>query len=178
MAGTVSVNNFPATQPVSGPLTDTQLRAAAVPVSGPLTDTQLRATAVPVSGPLTDAQLRATAVTVSGPLTDTQLRAAPVPVTVTSSATTPSTSAAVTAIASNTSATAVLATNAARKSASYFNDSSQVCYLKSGAGASASSYTVKIPPQGYYEMQLPIYVGAVTAAWAAVDGNLLVTEYT
>lgn len=35
--------------PVSGPLTDTQLRASPVPVSGPLTDTQLRATPVPVS---------------------------------------------------------------------------------------------------------------------------------
>lgn len=41
---------------VTGPLTDTQLRATPVPVSGtvtatgPLTDTQLRATAVPVSG--------------------------------------------------------------------------------------------------------------------------------
>jgi hypothetical protein len=51
--------------PVTGPLTDTQLRATAVPVTGPLTDTQLRATAVPVSGPLTDAQLRATAVPVT-----------------------------------------------------------------------------------------------------------------
>jgi len=50
------------TQPVIGPLTDTQLRASAVPVSfptpfptqpvvGPLTDTQLRASAVPVSFP-------------------------------------------------------------------------------------------------------------------------------
>lgn len=38
---------------------------SAVPVSGPLTDTQLRATSVPVSGPLTDAQLRAVAVPVS-----------------------------------------------------------------------------------------------------------------
>jgi hypothetical protein len=66
--------------PVSGPLTDTQLRAAAVPVSGPLTDSQLRATAVPVSGPLTDTQLRASAVPVSGPLTDVQLRASAVPV--------------------------------------------------------------------------------------------------
>lgn len=90
--------------PVSGPLTDTQLRATPVPISGtvavsgsvavtgPLTDTQLRATAVPVSGPLTDTQLRASAVPVSGtvaisgtvpvsgPLTDTQLRATPVPV--------------------------------------------------------------------------------------------------
>lgn len=74
------------TQPVSGPLTDAQLRATAVPVSGPLTDAQLRATPVPVSGsitatgPLTDTQLRASAVPVSGPLTDTQLRASAVPV--------------------------------------------------------------------------------------------------
>jgi hypothetical protein len=37
-------------QPVSGPLTDAQLRATPVPVSGPLTDAQLRATPVPVSG--------------------------------------------------------------------------------------------------------------------------------
>ena len=72
--------------PVSGPLTDAELRATAVPVSGPLTDTQLRATAVPVSGtvtasgPLTDTQLRATAVPVSGPLTDTQIRATALPV--------------------------------------------------------------------------------------------------
>jgi hypothetical protein len=80
----VTVGN--ASLAVTGPLTDTQLRASAVnvtvsnasvpvtgtfwqatqPVSGPLTDTQLRATAVPVSGPLTDTQLRATAVPVSG----------------------------------------------------------------------------------------------------------------
>lgn len=38
------------TLPVSGPLTDTQLRASAVPVSGPLTDAQLRAAIVPVAG--------------------------------------------------------------------------------------------------------------------------------
>ena len=50
---------------VTGPLTDTELRASAVPVSGPLTDSQLRASPVSVSGPLTDAQLRATAVPVS-----------------------------------------------------------------------------------------------------------------
>lgn len=83
----VTVGN--ASLAVTGPLTDTQLRASAVgvtvsnatlavtgtfwqatqPVSGPLTDTQLRATAVPVSGPLTDTQLRATAVPVSGTVT-------------------------------------------------------------------------------------------------------------
>lgn len=35
-------------QPATNPLTDAQLRAAALPVSGPLTDAQLRATDVPV----------------------------------------------------------------------------------------------------------------------------------
>lgn len=69
-----------ATVAVSGPLTDTQLRATAVPVSGPLTDTQIRATALPVSGPLTDTQIRATALPVSGPLTDAQLRAVALPI--------------------------------------------------------------------------------------------------
>jgi len=33
VTGTVAVSNLPATQPVSGPLTDTQLRATALPVS-------------------------------------------------------------------------------------------------------------------------------------------------
>lgn len=96
----VVVRNIPSgTQAVSGPLTDTQLRASGVPVAGPVTDTQLRASAVPVSlsggsvsvtnfpgtqpvsGPLTDTQLRANNVGVTGPLTDTQLRASGVPVT-------------------------------------------------------------------------------------------------
>jgi len=70
----VDVSRVQGTVAVSGPLTDTQLRASAVPVSGPLTDTQLRATPVPISGTvstggLTDTQLRATAVPVSGTVT-------------------------------------------------------------------------------------------------------------
>lgn len=47
----MTVSNFPSNQAVSGPLTNTELRAAAVSVSGPLTDTQLRASAVPVAQP-------------------------------------------------------------------------------------------------------------------------------
>ena len=78
----VSVSNFPATQAVSGPLTDTQLRAADVKVS--LDGEQVAVSNFPasqvVTGPLTDSQLRAAAVPVSGPLTDTQLRAADVKV--------------------------------------------------------------------------------------------------
>lgn len=68
----LKVDGSAVTQPVSGPLTDAQLRASAVPVSGPLTDAQLRASAVPVSGPLTDAQLRAAVVPISGTVTSNQ----------------------------------------------------------------------------------------------------------
>ena len=58
-----------ATQPVSGPLTDTQLRATPVPVS--LTSTTITGT-VAVTGPLTDTQLRATPVPVSGTISAAQ----------------------------------------------------------------------------------------------------------
>lgn len=66
--------------PVTGPLTDAQLRATPVDVLGPLTDAELRAVPVDVLGPLTDAELRATPVDVLGPLTDVELRATPVDV--------------------------------------------------------------------------------------------------
>lgn len=55
--GRLKVDGSGVTQPVSGPLTDTQLRASAVPVSGPLTDTQLRASAVPISAANLDVAL-------------------------------------------------------------------------------------------------------------------------
>lgn len=82
--------------PVTGPLTDTQLRTTPVPVSlssavtvssgtvqvssGVVTVANGAGAPVPVSGPVTDAELRASAISVSGPLTNTQLRASAVPV--------------------------------------------------------------------------------------------------
>jgi hypothetical protein len=72
----VSGTFWQATQPVSGPLTDAQLRAVAVPVSG----TFWQATQ-PVS--LTSTTITGS-VAVTGPLTDVQLRATPVPVSLTS----------------------------------------------------------------------------------------------
>jgi hypothetical protein len=73
VSGTVAVSSVAGSVAVTGPVTDTQLRASPVPVSGPLTDTQLRASAVAVDA-------SGSTVPVSGPLTDTQLRAAAVPV--------------------------------------------------------------------------------------------------
>jgi len=90
ISGTVAVSNFPATQPVSGSVTVSNFPATqpvsiatmpSTPVTGPLTDAQLRATAVPVSGTFFQAtQPVSGTVTATGPLTDTQLRASAVPV--------------------------------------------------------------------------------------------------
>lgn len=79
----VSVSNFPATQAVSGPLTDTQLRLTPVPISGTvttggLTDTQIRATALPVSGTFFQATQPVSAVSLplpAGASTETTLAA-------------------------------------------------------------------------------------------------------
>ncbi len=82
---------------VSGPLTDTQLRASAVPVSGtffqatqpvsgtvtatgPITNAELRAASVAVAGPITNVELRASSVSVIGPMTNAELRASAVAV--------------------------------------------------------------------------------------------------
>lgn len=115
ISGSVSILNFPASQavtgtfwqavqPVSGPLTNAELRASPVPVSGLLTDVQLRASAVPVSGVFFQAvqpvsgtffqttqpvsgTITANIGTSGSLLTDTQLRATPVPVSATQSGT-------------------------------------------------------------------------------------------
>lgn len=96
-AGQVAVNvgNFPVTQAVTGPLTDTQLRATPVPVSGTFSpsgtqDVNIVSTIpVPVTdngGSLTvDGTVAISgSVAVTGPLTDAQLRASAVPVSLTS----------------------------------------------------------------------------------------------
>jgi len=69
----------------AGPAADVNvISSVAIAVTGPLTDTQLRATPVPVS--LTSTTITGS-VAVTGPLTDTQLRATPVPISGTVAAT-------------------------------------------------------------------------------------------
>lgn len=143
--------------PVSGPLTDVQLRAAAVPVSvsGSVTVSNLPATQ-PVSGSVAVSNFPATqpvsgAVSVSnfpatqpvsGPLTDTQLRATPVPISgtvATSPVVSNSATVAQVVLTTGTNAT-LLAANANRKKAILFAPKSTL-YLKFGATASATSFT-------------------------------------
>lgn len=185
---------------VTGPLTDTQLRATAVPVS--LTSTTITGS-VAVTGPLTDAQLRATAVPVSlaanqstnvaqingvtplmgngvtgtGSLrvtlaSDTSSNTNALLVNEIRSAT-----ATLSNVASSASSVSLLASNASRKGATIYNDSTQSLYVKFGATASATSFTVLILAAGYYELPTTsVYTGAIDGIWAGANGSARITE--
>lgn len=78
-----------------------------------------------------------------------------------------------------------LAANGNRRGASFENDADKVCYLKLGIGVSTTSFTKKLDPKnangvgGHYEMQLPIFTGAIEAIWdTAPTGALHITELT
>ena len=74
----------------------------------------------------------------------------------------------------------LLASTAGRKGAYFFNDSDQALYLKLGATASATSFTVKVAAAGFYELPTsPVYTGAVDGIWAANStGAVRITELT
>lgn len=77
------------------------------------------------------------------------------------------------------SSATLVAANTARIGLLVFNDSDQALYLKYGATASTTSYTVKIAAGGYWEMPQPIYAGVVDGIWAANStGAARLTELT
>lgn len=91
-----------------------------------------------------------------------------------------SSTSTVTQVASSASSVTLKASNAARVKLFVFNDSTQVLYLKLGATASTTSFTLKVDPQGYWELpgDGQIYTGTVDAIWASANGNAYVTELT
>lgn len=76
--------------------------------------------------------------------------------------------------ASITSTTLALG-NTARLGMTVYNDSSSVCYVKLGATASATDYTVKMQPGDYYELPYGYY-GQVDAIWVSATGTARVTQ--
>jgi hypothetical protein len=58
-----------------------------------------------------------------------------------------------------------------------YNDSTSVLYLKFGAVASASDYTVQIAAGGYYEFPLPLYMGEVDGIWTSANGYARLTSW-
>lgn len=88
-------------------------------------------------------------------------------------------SSSVSSVAATAVNTTLIAANTARRGAMVFNDSATATlFLKLGATASATSYTVQIPPNNYYELPSPVYTGIVDGIWSAAVGDARITELT
>lgn len=179
---TVNVS-FPSSIAVTGPLTDAELRAAAVDVAGPLTDAELRAAdvkvtldgeTVPVTGTFWQATQPVSAASLPLPsgastLAEQQTQTGKLP----GKAGTPN----VTSVADTASSTTLLAANADRLGASIQNTSSAVLYVKFGTTASATDFTVRLVQYAYFEVPY-WYTGRIDGIWASDpgDGAAKITE--
>jgi hypothetical protein len=102
--------------------------------------------------------------------------AVPISGSVTTSTPTSATATLSNVAASATSVT-VLASNASRKGACIANDGNKVLYLKFGATASLTSYTVRLDANAQYEVPFG-YTGIIDGIWSSANGSARVTELT
>jgi hypothetical protein len=82
----------------------------------------------------------------------------------------------VTSVPSSASNSTLLVANANRKGAVVYNNSISPLFIKFGATASVSDFTVSIAAGGYFEFPLPIYSGIVDCIWSVANGAAKVTE--
>jgi len=83
----------------------------------------------------------------------------------------------VTSTAGSASNATLLAANIHRVGATVYNDSTAALYVKLGATASTSSFTIKLNQGDYYEVPFS-YQGIIDGIWASATGNARVTELT
>lgn len=85
--------------------------------------------------------------------------------------------AAVTSVAATTSGVQLLASNANRRVAIFYNDSFRDSYIKFGNTISSSSFTYKLLGGSTLELPQPCYTGVIYAFWdAGFGGNMRITE--
>jgi hypothetical protein len=75
-----------------------------------------------------------------------------------------------------TSSTTLRAAETARRAVIIVNDSTAVCYVKYGTGASSTSYTYLMQPGEALREER--YTGIITGIWVSVNGAARVTELT
>jgi hypothetical protein len=84
---------------------------------------------------------------------------------------------AVTRVATSNASASLLASTATRLGATIVNESTHKLYIKLGAAASVTSYTVILAANGYYEVPFD-YTGAIDGILDAGTGNAQITELT
>lgn len=80
-------------------------------------------------------------------------------------------------VASSATNVTLFAAEATVNMRTIYNDSTAVLYVKFGATASATSYTVQLAAGAYYEFPVPLYAGQVDGIWASANGNARVTSW-
>lgn len=80
-------------------------------------------------------------------------------------------------VAGSATSVTLQASNANRLGWTVFNDSTAILYVKCGATASTTSFTVKMAAGAYWELPFR-YTGVVDGIWASATGNARVTEFT
>lgn len=87
-----------------------------------------------------------------------------------------------TATLSNVSGSAtsvlLLASNTSRLGGLIYNDSTATLYVKFGATASSSSFTVKLLADDFYEFSGAVFTGDIEGVWASATGAARITELT
>jgi hypothetical protein len=86
--------------------------------------------------------------------------------------------ATVTSVSASATAVTLLAANFRRTGASFYNQSTSVCYLKLGAAATATDFTVRMTANALYELGEPVWLGIITAIWDSATGAMRITEFT
>lgn len=70
----------------------------------------------------------------------------------------------------------LLASNSNRLLATFFNSGAASVYIKWGTAASATSHTIELFTDGFYEMHVPVYTGAIEAISSTGTNIIRVTE--
>lgn len=103
----------------------------------------------------------------------------PFPVTDVSALSPSSATSSISRIASSATSVSLLPANPSRLGAVLYNDSTQICYVKFAATASATSFTVAMDPKGTLILEEnPIYTGIIDGVWVSANGAMQVTELT
>lgn len=87
------------------------------------------------------------------------------------------TTATLTNVASSATNVNLFAASGNDRMRTIFNESTAVLFVKFGATASLTSYTVQVAAGGFLEFATPLYAGQVDGIWASANGSARLTSW-
>lgn len=85
--------------------------------------------------------------------------------------------ATLTNVAASATSVVLFAASGTAVGRAIYNDSTNILYVKFGATASTTSFTVQMASEAYYELPRPMYGGIVHGIWDGTNGAARVTEW-